>query len=174
VAYRKQAWQAVGGYPDWLDYCEDLVFDLALCERFGPFAFAPQAIAYFRPRGSLRSFFRQYYLYARGDGKANLWLKRHLIRYLTYLIAAPAIALAGAMLSPLWWGLFLVGAAAYTYRPYRRLIKMWGQLRAIEKVQAALLVPVIRVVGDMAKMIGYPVGVRWRIQRPSRSQRPGG
>jgi glycosyltransferase involved in cell wall biosynthesis len=61
VAFRKEAWQAVGGYPEWLDYCEDLVFDLALRDKCGPFAFAPKAIAYFRPRASLRAFFRQYY-----------------------------------------------------------------------------------------------------------------
>ena len=33
VAFRKAAWAAVGGYPEWLDYCEDLVFDLSLRER---------------------------------------------------------------------------------------------------------------------------------------------
>jgi hypothetical protein len=27
---------------------------------------------------------------------------------------------------------------------------------------AFLLVPIIRVVGDVAKMIGYPVGLVWR------------
>jgi len=162
VAFRKEAWQAVGGYPEWLDYCEDLVFDLALRDRFGAFAFAPQAIAHFRPRGSLSAFFRQYYLYARGDGKADLFRRRHAIRYLTYFVAAPAILLAGLALSPWWWTLFLVGAAGYTYRPYRHLARMWGKLSAAEKIQAALLVPVVRVTGDVAKMMGYPVGVVWR------------
>jgi glycosyltransferase involved in cell wall biosynthesis len=170
VAFRKEAWQAVGGYPEWLDYCEDLIFDLALRVKFGPFAFAPKAIAHFRPRRSLRSFFRQYYLYARGDGKADLWRKRHAIRYITYLVAAPAILLAGLLLSPGWWALFVVGAAGYTLRPYRHLARMWSKLSAAEKIQAALLVPVIRVAGDVAKMIGYPVGVVWRLeQRPGRS-----
>ena len=55
VAFTRSAWQAVGGYPEWLDYCEDLVFDLRLRERFHPFGYAPQAVAYFRPRGSLRT-----------------------------------------------------------------------------------------------------------------------
>jgi glycosyltransferase involved in cell wall biosynthesis len=172
VAFRKEAWQAVGGYPEWLDYCEDLVFDFAL-RKLGPFAFAPKAIAHFRPRGSLGAFFRQYYQYARGDGKADLFRRRHAIRYLTYLVAAPAIAMAGALLSPWWWMLYLVGAAAYTRMPYRRLVTMWGQLSIVEKVKAAWLVPVIRVVGDVAKMMGYPVGVMWRIKnqeagRPAR------
>ena len=172
VAFCKEAWQAVGGYPEWLDYCEDLVFDFAL-RKLGPFVFAPKAIAHFRPRGSLSAFFRQYYQYARGDGKADLFCRRHAIRYLTYLVAVPAIALLGALLSPWWWTLYLVGAAAYTRTPYRRLVTMWGQLSVAEKIQAAWLVPIIRVTGDVAKMMGYPVGVVWRIKnrtagRPAR------
>ena len=165
VAFRRGAWQAVGGYPEWLDYCEDLIFDLALRDRFGPFAFAPKAIAHFRPRSSLRAFFRQYYLYARGDGKADLFRRRHAIRYITYLIAAPAILLAGLGLSPWWWLLFLVGVGGYTFRPYRHLARMWGKQSAANKLQAALLVPVVRVTGDIAKMVGYPVGVMWRVRR---------
>lgn len=165
VAFRKEAWRAAGGYPDWLDYCEDLIYDLALRKRFGPFAFAPKAIAYFRPRGNLRAFFRQYYYYARGDGKADLFRRRHAIRYLTYLVAAPAIALAGALLSPWWLALYLAGAAAYTWTPYRRLTALWGKLNVAERIQAALLVPVIRVTGDAAKMVGYPAGVAWRLER---------
>jgi glycosyltransferase involved in cell wall biosynthesis len=165
VAFRKAAWQAVGGYPEWLDYCEDLIFDFALRRRFGPFVFAPQAIAYFRPRGSLRAFFRQYYQYARGDGKADLFRRRHAIRYLTYLVAAPMIALMGWVFSPWWLMLYVVGAAAYTLTPYRRLAAMWSTLSTAEKIQAALLVPVTRVTGDVAKMIGYPVGVVWRLRK---------
>jgi len=38
VAFTKSAWQAVGGYPEWLDYSEDLIFDLALRRNYGSFA----------------------------------------------------------------------------------------------------------------------------------------
>jgi hypothetical protein len=38
IAFLKSAWAAVGGYPEWLDYSEDLVFDMRLREQFGPFA----------------------------------------------------------------------------------------------------------------------------------------
>lgn len=172
LAFRKEAWKEAGGYPEWLDYCEDLIFDFALLEKYRPFAFAPDAIAYFRPRGSLRSFFQQYYRYARGDGKANLWIKRHVIRYATYLVAVPGIAALSVVISPWLLLLYLAGAAVYTRTPYRRL---WPRLREMtpgDKLKAMALVPVIRVVGDVAKMIGYPVGVAWRIrQRPIRPRR---
>ena len=91
VAFTKEAWDAAGGYPEWIDYCEDLIFDFRLRDAAGPFAWAPDAVAHFRPRGSLKAFFKQYYRYARGDGKADLWRKKHLIRYVTYLIALPGL-----------------------------------------------------------------------------------
>ncbi len=169
VAFRKSAWKAVEGYPEWLDYCEDLVFDFALRDRFGAFTFAADAVAYFRPRGSLRAFVKQYYLYARGDGKASLWLKRHIIRYITYLVALPAL-LAGALLAPAPWtwvcGIALaIGVIGYLSAPYRRLAGLCRGWSAFEKLQAVLWVPVIRLTGDVAKMAGYPAGVMWRRQR---------
>jgi glycosyltransferase involved in cell wall biosynthesis len=164
VAFRKGAWERVSGYPEWLDYCEDLIFDFKLRE-LGPFAFAPQALAYFRPRQSLVAFFKQYYRYARGDGKADLWRVRHAIRYSTYLIAAPAIFLLGLWRTPLWWLLFLIGGAVMLWTPYKRLWPMIKGYSLADKAKAILWVPIIRVTGDVAKMIGYPVGVLWRFRR---------
>ena len=161
-AFRKTAWERVGGYPEWLDYCEDLVFDFALADAFGPFGWAPDAIAHFRPRGTMSAFFRQYFRYARGDGKANLWFRRHLARYATYL-AASATIVSSVTVNP-WLSLLLpVGGFAYCWAPARRLIRAKAPAR--QRVQALLLVPAIRLVGDIAKMIGYPVGPWWRRRR---------
>jgi glycosyltransferase involved in cell wall biosynthesis len=166
VAFRKAAWERVGGYPEWLDYCEDLIFDLRMRE-LAPFAPAFDALVHFRPRGSLASFYRQYYRYARGDGKADLWRKRHAARYLTYLVAAPVVLILGALVHPLLWLLFIPGAAVYLRQPYQRLpsvLRQAGYTSIGDMLYATALVPVIRVVGDVAKMIGYPVGVAWRRQ----------
>ncbi len=152
----------VGGYPEWLDYCEDLVFDIRLRALYPPLLFAPEAVAHFRPRRSLTSFFKQYYHYARGDGKAELWRKRHAIRYLTYLVAAPVLVALAVLHSPWWWLALFAGAAVYTATPYRRLWPMLAPYGLLDRLKAILLVPVIRVVGDVAKMLGYPVGLAWR------------
>ena len=167
IAYRKRAWQAVGGYPEWLDFGEDMVFALKLKQLVGRIAYAPSAIIYFRPRSSLKAFFKMYYHYARGDGKADLWRKRHAIRYFTYLIAVPGIFLLGAIVHPLLWTLFPIGGLVYLYHPYRRL---WVALRKtqaslLSMTAAVLMLPIIRLTGDIAKMIGYPVGLLWRFQR---------
>ncbi len=162
LAFRRDAWQAAGAYPEWLDYCEDLVFDLALIARCGRPRFAPRAVARFRPRTTPTAFFVQYYRYARGDGKADLWRKRHIIRYVTYAAGSalswrvirrgdPAAALA-----------LLVGGAAYLKTPFARLSNQAETLRAF--VSAASLVPFVRLTGDVAKMLGYPVGILWRLR----------
>jgi glycosyltransferase involved in cell wall biosynthesis len=128
VAFRKSAWEAVGGYPEWLDYCEDLIFDFALYERFGPFAFVPEAVVYFRPRPTLRAFFLQYYRYARGDGKADLWRLRHAIRYGTYLGLVPLLAGLSLGVHPLFALGYLLGGALYLRTPYRRAFPALGGL----------------------------------------------
>jgi len=164
VAFLKSAWQEVGGYPEWLDFGEDLVFDMALVERFGQFTFAPGAVAHFRPRGSLRSYARQYYLYARGDGRANLWPLRHAIRYFTYLLILPAIlALIAIGYWPVWL-LLIVGLYLYCRRPLARLLPLMKGWSLPARLWAITLVPLLRLVGDVSKMVGYPAGWlrRWR------------
>ncbi len=173
VAFLRKAAQAVGGYPEWLDFCEDLVFDFWMRDRFGPFAFVPEALVYFRPRGSLRAFARQYYQYARGDGKANLWGRRHLVRYFTYLVAIPLIGWLGWWRDPRWWLLYLLAIPGMFLTPWRRLRRLWGGYGLLDRLRAIVWVPIIRVTGDIAKMVGYPVGLwwRWRHRPPDWRQR---
>lgn len=170
VAFLKAAWQAVDGYPEWLDYCEDLVFDLRLRAAGFRFAFVPQAVVAFRPRPSLAAFFRQYYRYARGDGKADLWRLRHAVRYGTYLVAVPAIAALAAWASPWWTLAYVLGAAAMFATPYRRLTGLWGGLQPGGRLAALAWVPIIRLTGDLAKMLGYPAGWAWRLRQRGRPE----
>ncbi len=53
VAFTRAAFDCSTGYPEWLDYCEDLIFDFRLIECCGGFAWAPEAVAHFRPRARL-------------------------------------------------------------------------------------------------------------------------
>ncbi len=163
IAFRRAAWARAGGYPEWLDYCEDLIFDLRLRSCGARFAFVPDAVARFRPRGSYRAFWRQYYHYARGDGKAGLFARRHAIRYATY--AGLGWFLLRGRHRPLLWPPILLAAAAYLRRPYARLLPQLPPLPPRDRLTATLHVPLIRLVGDAAKMTGYPVGLLWRWRR---------
>lgn len=164
VAFRRAAFEKVQGYPEWLDYGEDLVFDLALRRGGTTFRFVPRAVVRFRPRSTLRAFFLQYYRYARGDGKAGLFARRHTIRYAAY---ACGVVLAGCVLRDRWRLIAIagltVGGVGYVNRPVARLFAHSSSTS--EAVTALPFVPVVRVVGDVAKMFGYPVGLWWRWSR---------
>jgi glycosyltransferase involved in cell wall biosynthesis len=162
VAFKRSAWQAVGGYPEWLDYCEDLVYDFTLRDAGMRFAFAPRALVWFRPRGSLRAFYRQYYRYSRGDGKANLYLWRHLIRYATYMVTFPGSLLLAVISNPLWLIAMGLGLLAIFWRPLLRSRSVLTQLGRAQALRGLLWVVQISFTGDVAKMLGYPVGVVWR------------
>lgn len=164
MAFRKTVWEDVGGFPEWASHCEDLLFDRAIEQAGYRRTFVPQALVAFRPRPSLPAFAQQYFSYARGDGIGGLWPLRHSLRYATYLTAT-------LLLLACWWWptmrwlaglLLLAGIAAYTRAPYRRLLPQIRRLPLRQQLTALALVPIIRVVGDVAKMVGYPVGVARR------------
>lgn len=158
IAFRKSAWQQVGGYPEWLDYCEDLIFAWRI--KFGyqlPTAFVPQATLTYEPCSTLPQFFWQYFRYARGDGKAGLWWKRHILRYFVYLILLPLILLAGMAIHSGIFSLLVVLGLVYIHNPLLRLRRLTSNPIAL------LWIPIVRLVGDIAKMIGYLCGLRWRL-----------
>ncbi|ASD23156.1 glycosyl transferase family 2 [Cryobacterium sp. LW097] len=159
IAFRKSVWDAAGGYPEWLDYCEDLLFDLQLKEDGAVFVFVPDAIASWNARPSLKAFAKQYYRYARGDGKSGLWRRRHVARYSAYALG---LALTGAAwLSPWLLLVLLAGAAGYLAKFLRRVVTARESLGSAT-VWILLLAPAIVVIGDIAKMAGYPAGLVWR------------
>jgi glycosyltransferase involved in cell wall biosynthesis len=165
VGIRRSLWDALGGYPEWLDYCEDLLFDMQVREAGHRVVFEPAATVAFRPRSSLKAFALQYYRYARGDGKALILIKRHLIRYAVYAgaLLVPAIAVR---FPESWKALAPLGAllaAAYCSRPWLRLLGTRGDRSLAELTVAAALVPVLRLTGDVAKMIGFPLGLAWAV-----------
>jgi glycosyltransferase involved in cell wall biosynthesis len=162
VAVRREWWERVEGYPAWLRACEDLVFDMRLRDAGAAFAFAPDAVVRWRPRSTLRGFFAQYRHYARGDGHALLYARRHAVRYSAYASGA-ALALAGRRRRG---PRALLAAAVATY-----MRRFWRRVHAERPFETpagmaaayALTVPIV-VVGDVAKMLGYPQG-RWERRR---------
>jgi glycosyltransferase involved in cell wall biosynthesis len=155
----RAAWTAAEGYPEWLDYCEDLVFDLRMRELGFEFVFVGDAIVTWTARSSLASFMKQYYRYARGDGKAGLWRKRHIARYSAYAVGL--VLLVASIAKPLLLVLLVVGFFAYNLKFWRRIAQGRGRF-GTALLPALALGSVVVVSGDLAKMAGYPAGLAWR------------
>ncbi|MGA7672057.1 MAG: glycosyltransferase [Nitrolancea sp.] len=161
VAFRRSLFEVGIEYPEWLDYCEDLVFDLKLKRADARFEFAPGAVVEFAPRPSARSHWRQYYRYARGDGQAGLFARRHAARYGCYFLILPWALLRRDRLAAL---VLAAGGSWYLARPIRRLWRRRDSVASSDLVRAGAMIPVLRILGDIAKMAGYPVGLWWRLR----------
>jgi len=93
MAFRKELWRRVGGFPEDVFLGEDTVFDSEVRELVAP-AFPERAKASYRPRHTFRSALRQMVSYSVTDGvlggrSARLW--RNLARCLAEIIAIVAL-----------------------------------------------------------------------------------
>jgi hypothetical protein len=89
MAFRKELWQRVGGFPEDILLGEDTVFDLKVRAIVAP-AFAESAKAFYRPQNTLRTALRQQARYATSDGVAGVRparLLRNLARCVVQIIA---------------------------------------------------------------------------------------
>lgn len=163
VAFRKSVWQDVGGYPEWLPICEDVVFDRAVGARGIPTTYIREPLVRWRPRTTLRAYLRQVFFYTRGDGHAQLFLSRQLIRYGVYLGAALMLVLG--IETGAFWPVILLGAASVLYMK-KFWVRFW-QFSNIKKMPIRIigltLMPLVIALGDIAKMCGWPVGVIERL-----------
>ena len=156
VAYRREVFDAVGGYPEDLAIGEDMWFDLQVVERGVRRVFVPEAVVHWRLRADGRAFLRQYYRYARGDGIAGMHPRRHAARFGTYGLLAGALLAGRPRLALLpaaglaWW------LRPALPRARRRLGRRWPV--------AVAAVPALTVAMDAAKMAGYLAGTARRLQ----------
>ncbi|MDP9341767.1 MAG: glycosyltransferase [Actinomycetota bacterium] len=156
VAFRRAAFEAAGGYPEWLDIGEDMYLDLRWRELGVDMRLAPDAVALWRPRPTLAEHARQYARYARGDAVAGMHPRRHAIRFAVY--AGLVVAVASRRRSLL--GLAAVAGAAYAARPVMRAARLLED--PTQRAAAIAFVPAVMALTDGAKMAGYLSGLTRR------------
>jgi len=71
IAYKKEVWNEVGKLPEDLTfYADDAVFGRQLVQGKYKFAFAPKAMTLWARPNTFKAFFKEQYVYGRGDGEA--------------------------------------------------------------------------------------------------------
>jgi glycosyltransferase involved in cell wall biosynthesis len=150
IAFKKSAFESVGGFDTRWDHNEDTPFALALRRAGLRFAFAPDAIVRWRPRGDIPSFWRQHRRFGFGDGESRVqgWFYGAIgAKYL--------IALVLLLLGFRWriaWTILLAGSFLFIASQARR-----GRDR-VSAPLAWLLVPALKIVYDAAYLWGYARG----------------
>jgi hypothetical protein len=163
VAFRREAIEAAGGYPEWLDIGEDMYVNHRWRELGLDMRLAPDAIVHWRLRPTLAESWRQYFKYARGDAIAGMYPERHALRFGAYSGALYAWS-SNRRLPKL---LALAAGAAYAATPVRRALSRFDD--PADRAKAAVAVPALMAFIDTAKMVGYLAGlVRRGHGRPHR------
>ena len=146
IAFRKRLWEKVKGYPEFLYPCEDKYFLRQVKRRGYAAHLSKRAIVYWKSRSTLWAFFKQYFLYGRGDGEGNFVRYRYLLRTLFY----GAVLLE--FLQKEWEGTTLLLGI------YLGLLTMRG-LVTLKDLRALFYLPFLFLIKDMAQLLGYGVGL---------------
>jgi len=158
VAFRRETYEAAGGYPDWLDVGEDMYLDIRLRQQGAVMKLVPDAVTLWRVRPTMAATWKQYANYARGDALAGMWPKRHALRFVIYA------ALPILLLSRVGRLLVLVGGVAYAFKPMKR---MYGFTRdPLQRAGGVVGVPLLMAFTDLAKIAGYLTGLAQKRRSP--------
>lgn len=158
VAFKKELWQRVGGYPEWIPLCEDVIFDLKIFKLGAKVEYIREPLVFWRPRMNLKMYFRQLSGYTRSDGHGKLWFHRQMTRYMFYALN---IALLYLTFTSTWWFILILLVLWFDY--LRRFWLRWFvfsvKLSLFNKIVGFIFLPLIVIFGDLAKMCGWPIGV---------------
>jgi glycosyltransferase involved in cell wall biosynthesis len=82
IAYRRQAWAAVGGYPEWLTLtAEDALFNFQLHKLGKTFGYNPRAIVHWAGRENEAQYLKMLYSYGYGAAEARLFPKSYAVHF---------------------------------------------------------------------------------------------
>ena len=164
VAFRREAIDAVGGYPEWLAIGEDMWVNHRWRERGFDDVDGARSGGVWHPRGSLRAIWTQYVRYARGDGRAGMYPERHALRFAVY-----GVLVAALVSRRTWPKLLALGAAvAYARTPVTRARARLTDPR--DRVMATVVIPALLAYTDVAKIWGYALGLADRLSGRVRPQ----
>lgn len=153
VAFRKSSWEKVGGYPKWLDTCEDLYFAREMKSKNINFVFKKDAIVKWPQRKNIIEAFKQFFSYAKGDGSARYFRKNTPLLFGRYFL-----------------GILLIGVFVYT-RSYELMFliiislicyMLWAIMKNykyVKRKSAFIWLPILQFTADFAVLLGTTIGL---------------
>lgn len=152
IAFKKNAWKKVGGYPEHLDTCEDLVFAKKLKEMGFKFKVQKSAIVYWNQRKNIWQAFRQFFSYAKGDGKASFIRKQTPYLYLRYIIGI-GLLVFGIMNK----NIFVISILILLFLLYI-LWAIYKNYKYVKNAKSFFWLPILQITSDVAVLLGMTIG----------------
>lgn len=153
VAFKKSAWQKVGGYPENLDTCEDLVFAKKLKKADFKFVFREDAKVLWPQRKNIIEAFGQFFAYAVGDGEARYFRPQTPLLFVRYIVGLSLIVLYFDTRS--YYLLLTIYYLLFFYIAW----SIWKNFRYVKKWQALFILPILQIISDIAVISGTSIGL---------------
>lgn len=146
MAFTRELWQQIGGFPEGVLVGEDTLFDLEARGRTRPW-FAREAKALYRPRNSFRSAAHQLARYAISDGQAGVRWARMFRNTARCLLEVAAVAI-------LPWTWILLAAVFvlecwFAFKRDGRFLLRFGLRAVLARFLFSLAVPWIVAVNQI-------------------------
>lgn len=148
MAFRKQAWEAIGGFPADQYAGEDLAFTAALLKHGYRSTLEPEAVIRWRPPPTWRAMARMFFTYCRGDVRRPP-RARHGLRAIAWLVGS-GLVIRGGWRARAFMG---VGFLSYIGLPLRRVRRAEIPVRHWWRVPAAV------AVKDLSQLVGAAAGL---------------
>ncbi len=158
MAFLKQVWKSVGGFPESSFLIDDSGFDLRVRQLYQP-AFVRNAKALYRPHHTLKSAIAQLVRYSFGEGVAGIRRAR-LLRNLARCIAE----VAALVLLP-WTSLPLLGVLLLEI--YFAFCRDWRSFRLIASPRAIAARLLYSLIAPWVVSWNYVAGAVLKTNRPN-------
>ncbi len=159
VAFLRSAWEAVGGYPEWMTLAGEDTYFFRQVEKAFESRHAPGAKAYWHHgEESLIAVFKRHRRNSEGDGEANLWPSRYLALISAYLAAVTSLLLSFFHLGLLPPSLLLVIGLCFRHTPS-------ALKKKIDLIDAFAVMPAITLFRDLGMATGYLLGMKNRASK---------
>jgi glycosyltransferase involved in cell wall biosynthesis len=162
ISFSRDIWTKTGGYPEDMEYGEDMRFNFNIKAGGHKIKFNPKAVVYWRMRKNPVQIFKQFFRYAKGDAAGGMYPIRHIIRF-TALFTFLVILLAAFYFSIWILAAFIPLFLLYVFRPYARLLRNRDtgsncSFKRLEKLLSIPVIPFLLLQIDFSKMCGYVYG----------------
>lgn len=155
IAFTKDAWSNVGGYPENLNTCEDLIFASRLKKDGFRFVVVKDAYVMWPQRRTLVSAAYQFYQYALGDGKAAYIRPTVVLLYLRYIFGMLLLILG--LISQIFIYLVLILFVLYISW------SIFKNYKYVANYKAIFYLPVLQLLSDFCVMTGTCLGFLTRV-----------
>lgn len=136
IAYKKEVWETIGGYPEWLTLAaDDTIFWRWILHYQFRYLLVPDPQVFWLRHKTFKAFGKEAYRYGLGDGESGINFRNFVshvletgLRYALFA-ALPVLGLA-CVLGGVWWPLLLLVPLLAGLRSYRFAWKRWQKWRS--------------------------------------------